>query len=111
MNSRPSPATFNNMLDGLEESFERISRFSADIAHDLRTPVNNIRGEAEVALARARTVEEYRDVIGSCLEEAVRLSNLIGDLLVSRPRAESFGAFASGEDRGRTVAHPRARIL
>jgi two-component system, OmpR family, heavy metal sensor histidine kinase CusS len=74
-------ATFNNMLDGLEESFGRISRFSADIAHDLRTPVNNIRGEAEVALARARTVEEYRDVLGSCLEEAVRLSDLIGDLL------------------------------
>ena len=49
--------TFNEMLDRLEESFERISRFSADIAHDLRTPVNNIRGEAEVALARARTVE------------------------------------------------------
>jgi two-component system heavy metal sensor histidine kinase CusS len=74
-------ATFNKMLDGLEESFERISRFSADIAHDLRTPVNNIRGEAEVALARARSVDEYREVLGSCLEEAVRLSDLIGDLL------------------------------
>jgi two-component system heavy metal sensor histidine kinase CusS len=74
-------ATFNQMLDRLEESFERISRFSADIAHDLRTPVNNIRGEAEVALARARTIDEYRDVVGSCLEEAVRLSELIGDLL------------------------------
>jgi two-component system, OmpR family, heavy metal sensor histidine kinase CusS len=73
--------TFNTMLDGLEESFERISRFSADIAHDLRTPVNNIRGEAEVALARARTVDEYREVLGSCLEEAVRLSDLISDLL------------------------------
>lgn len=81
-------ATFNKMLDGLEDSFERISRFSADIAHDLRTPVNNIRGEAEVALARARTVDEYRDVLGSCLEEAVRLSNLIGDLLFLA-RAES----------------------
>jgi len=73
--------TFNQMLDRLEESFERISRFSADIAHDLRTPVNNIRGEAEVALARARTVDEYRDVLGSCLEETVRLSDLISDLL------------------------------
>src|ERR1051326_5632041 len=80
--------TFNTMLDGLEESFDRISRFSADIAHDLRTPVNNIRGEAEVALARARTVEEYREVLGSCLEEAVRLSDLIGDLLFLA-RAES----------------------
>jgi two-component system heavy metal sensor histidine kinase CusS len=81
-------STFNQMLDRLEESFERISRFSADIAHDLRTPVNNIRGEAEVALARARTSGEYRDVIESCLEEAVRLSDLIGDLLFLA-RAES----------------------
>ncbi len=80
--------TFNKMLDRLEESFERISRFSADIAHDLRTPVNNIRGEAEVALARARTVDEYRDVLESCLEEAVRLSDLISDLLFLA-RAES----------------------
>jgi len=80
--------TFNEMLERLEESFERISRFSADIAHDLRTPVNNIRGEAEVALARARTVEEYRDVLESSLEEAVRLSELIGDLLFLA-RAES----------------------
>ncbi len=80
--------TFNKMLDRLEESFERISRFSADIAHDLRTPVNNIRGEAEVALVRARTADEYRDVLGSCLEEAVRLSNLISDLLFLA-RAES----------------------
>jgi two-component system, OmpR family, heavy metal sensor histidine kinase CusS len=80
--------TFNEMLDRLEESFERISRFTADIAHDLRTPVNNIRGQAEVALARARTVDEYRDVLESSLEEAVRLSELIGDLLFLA-RAES----------------------
>jgi len=80
--------TFNQMLDGLEESFDRISKFSADIAHDLRTPVNNIRGEAEVALARARTVSEYREVLSSCLEESVRLSDLIGDLLFLA-RAES----------------------
>ena len=80
--------TFNEMLERLEESFERISRFTADIAHDLRTPVNNIRGEAEVALARARTVDEYRDGLESSLEEAVRLSELIGDLLFLA-RAES----------------------
>lgn len=73
--------TFNAMLDRLEDSFARLSDFSADIAHELRTPVNNIRGEAEVALARARSVEEYREVLGSCLEEAVRLSELIGNLL------------------------------
>jgi two-component system, OmpR family, heavy metal sensor histidine kinase CusS len=73
--------TFNQMLDRLEDSFDRISKFSADIAHDLRTPVNNIRGEAEVALVRARTIDEYRDALESSLEEAVRLSDLIGNLL------------------------------
>jgi two-component system, OmpR family, heavy metal sensor histidine kinase CusS len=81
-------ATFNEMLARLDESFEQISRFTADIAHDLRTPINNIRGEAEVALARARTVEEYREVLESSLEETVRLSDLIGDLLFLA-RAES----------------------
>jgi two-component system heavy metal sensor histidine kinase CusS len=73
--------TFNQMLDRLEDSFNRISKFSADIAHDLRTPVNNIRGEAEVALARARTIDEYRNALESSLEEAVRLSDLISNLL------------------------------
>ena len=73
--------TFNEMLDRLEDSFDRISQFSADIAHDLRTPVNNIRGEAEVALARARSIDEYRDALESSLEESVRLSDLIGNLL------------------------------
>lgn len=80
--------TFNEMLDRLEDAFDRISRFSADIAHDLRTPVNNIRGEAEVALARARTIDEYRDALESSLEESVRLSDLIGNLLFLS-RAES----------------------
>jgi two-component system heavy metal sensor histidine kinase CusS len=80
--------TFNEMLERLEQSFERISRFTADIAHDLRTPVNIIRGETEVALACSRTVDEYRDVLKSSLEEAVRLSELIGDLLFLA-RAES----------------------
>lgn len=73
--------TFNSMLDRLEDSFDRISKFSADIAHDLRTPVNIIRGEAEVALARARTIDEYRDALESSLEESVRLSDLISNLL------------------------------
>src|SRR5204862_4628711 len=69
--------TINAMLDRLEEAFTRISRFSADIAHELRTPLNNLRGESEVALTRPRSVEEYRDVLGSCLEEYTRLARLI----------------------------------
>lgn len=73
--------TFNDMLDRLRDSFARLEQFSADIAHELRTPVNNLRGESEVALARARTPEEYRDVLGSCLEECGRLTRLIDSLL------------------------------
>jgi len=81
---------FNAMLERLEDSFARLSRFSADIAHELRTPVNNIRGEAEVALTRGRTASEYSEVIGSCLEESVRLSELIESLLFLA-RSESPG--------------------
>jgi two-component system, OmpR family, heavy metal sensor histidine kinase CusS len=73
--------TFNEMLDRLEESFGRLARFSADIAHELRTPLNNLRGEAEVALARPRSPDEYREVLGSSLEELERLSRMIDGLL------------------------------
>lgn len=74
-------STFNLMLDRLEEAFARLNRFSADIAHELRTPLNNLRGETEVALGRSRTPEEYRDVLGSSLEECGRLTQLIDGLL------------------------------
>jgi two-component system heavy metal sensor histidine kinase CusS len=99
---------FNAMLERLEESFARLSRFSADIAHELRTPVNNIRGEAEVALARSRTPAEYTEVLGSCLEEAVRLSELIESLLFLA-RAESPGAHLNRtqEDVGRLLTDLR----
>ena len=73
--------SFNEMLDRLESSFDRLSQFSADIAHELRTPLNNLRGEAEVALTRPRTLDEYRDVIGSSLEEFGKLSRMIDSLL------------------------------
>src|SRR5229473_22339 len=69
------------MLDRLEQAFSRLSQFSADIAHELRTPINNLRGESEVALSKPRSTEEYRDVLSSCLEECARLSRLIDSLL------------------------------
>ncbi|CAN5551248.1 heavy metal sensor histidine kinase [soil metagenome] len=72
---------FNEMLDRLQESFARISRFSADIAHELRTPVNNLRGVAEVALTKARSREEYHEALSSNIEECVRLSHIIENLL------------------------------
>ena len=72
---------FNQMLVRLEESFGRLSRFSADIAHELRSPVNNMRIEVEVGLSRVRTADEYRDALGSCLEECGRLSRIIDSML------------------------------
>lgn len=74
-------AAFNAMLDRLEDSFTRLSQFSGDLAHALRTPINNLRGEAEVALARSRTPVEYQQVLASSLEEFQRLSRMIEDLL------------------------------
>jgi two-component system, OmpR family, heavy metal sensor histidine kinase CusS len=74
-------STFNAMLDRLEESFGRLARFSADLAHELRTPINNLRGEAEVALHKSRTAEEYQGVLASVLDECARLSRMIDGLL------------------------------
>lgn len=73
--------TFNSMLDRLEQSFRHVSQFSDDVAHELRTPVNNLRGEIEVALSKARSGEDYRDILGSCLEECTRISRVIQTLL------------------------------
>ncbi|OPX94943.1 MAG: Sensor kinase CusS [Syntrophorhabdus sp. PtaB.Bin006] len=72
---------FDRMLDRLEASFTSISQFSADLAHELRTPINNLRGEAEVAISKARTLEEYRQVLMSSLEEYERLSRMIENIL------------------------------
>jgi two-component system heavy metal sensor histidine kinase CusS len=80
--------TFNQMLDRLEDSFARLSRFSADIAHELRTPVSSMRGEVEVALSKQRSAEEYREILASSLEECGRLTHLI-DRMLFLARAEN----------------------
>ena len=72
---------FDEMLARLADAFARMSQFSADLAHELRTPLNNLMGEAEVALSRARTADEYRQVLESSLEEYARLSRMIDSLL------------------------------
>ncbi len=72
---------FNAMLARLEGAFQRLSDFSADIAHELRTPIHTLRMQTEVALGKARTVDEYRDLLASSLEEYERLSRIIADML------------------------------
>lgn len=72
---------FNAMLTRLEDAFARLSRFSADLAHELRTPLSNMRGALEVCLLRPRSVQEYREALESNLEECRRLGALIDNLL------------------------------
>jgi two-component system, OmpR family, heavy metal sensor histidine kinase CusS len=76
-----STHAFNRMLDRLEGSFKRLSEFSSDIAHDLRTPIHNLLGEAQVALSKPRSAEEYRAVLESAVEDYERISRLIENML------------------------------
>ncbi len=72
---------FNVTLDRLEGSFVALDRFVADASHELRTPLTTLRSVGEVGLRRSRTTEEYREIIGSMLEEAQRLQLLTQRLL------------------------------
>lgn len=78
---QPLADAFNRMLDRLEDSFTRLSQFSADLAHELRTPIGNILGAAQVALTRDRTAAEYRDVLVTTAAECERLSTIVDNLL------------------------------
>lgn len=73
--------TLNAMLARLEASFARLSDFSSDLAHELRTPVSNLLTQTQVTLARSRTSEEYREVLASNVDEFERLSRMIADML------------------------------
>jgi two-component system heavy metal sensor histidine kinase CusS len=73
--------SLNTMFARFERGFTRLSRFTADLAHDMRTPLGNLRGATEVALARPRSSEEYQAVLASNLEECDRLSRMIENVL------------------------------
>ena len=89
---------FNAMLARLDASFARLSEFSADIAHELRTPVSNLLTQTQVMLSRPRSVEEYRDVLASNAEELERLSRMVSDML-----------FLAKTDNASTLTH-RERV-
>jgi heavy metal sensor kinase len=86
---------FNALLARLELSFEQLRRFTSDASHELRTPLTSIRSVGEVALQKNGSREEYRDTIGSMLEEVNRLTALVDSLLT-----------ISRGDAGRLQLHP-----
>jgi two-component system heavy metal sensor histidine kinase CusS len=89
---------FNAMLARLQDSFQRVSDVSADIAHELRTPISNLTLQTQVALNAARDADQYREVLYSSLEEYERMGQMIGDML-----------FLARADHG--LLHPTAEAL
>ena len=71
----------NNLLSRLESSFERISQFSSDASHELKTPLTIIRGEIEVTLRKERTTDEYKNALNNSLNELTLIEQTINDLL------------------------------
>src|SRR5207245_164854 len=97
--------TFNEMLHRLGEAFGRLSRFSADIAHELRTPIQNLQSQAEVGLRRSRSLDEYRGILESNIEECHRLSRMIETLLfLARAESPSLQIARDPLDVGRELA-------
>ncbi|MEE1869003.1 heavy metal sensor histidine kinase [Pseudomonas auratipiscis] len=73
--------TVNAMLERLDNAFQRLSAFSADIAHELRTPLSNLLTHTQVTLTRPRGLEEYREALHSNLEELQWMAQLVNDML------------------------------
>ncbi|MCK9490203.1 MAG: Cu(+)/Ag(+) sensor histidine kinase [Xanthomonadales bacterium] len=74
-------ASFNAMLGRIEDGYGQLANVSADIAHELRTPVTNLTTQTEVAVGQARSADEYREILYSNLEELGRLNRMINDML------------------------------
>ena len=101
---RPA-AAFNTMLDRLDEGIARLSQFSGDLAHELRTPLANLMGKTQVALSQPRSPDQYRAVLESNIEEFERMSRVATDMLflaqADRPEA---AARREPVDLGETTA-------
>lgn len=74
-------SSFNHMIERIEDVFTRQSNFSADIAHEIRTPITNLVTQTEIALSQPRSQKELEDVLYSNLEEFSRMSKMVSDML------------------------------
>ncbi|MEO6697843.1 MAG: heavy metal sensor histidine kinase [Paraperlucidibaca sp.] len=88
---------FNAMLDRLSDSLSRLAAFSSDLAHELRTPVNNLMTQTQVVLSKPRTSDDYQETLYSNLEEFERLARMISDML-----------FLAKADNGLIIPHREA---
>ncbi|MDP3886436.1 heavy metal sensor histidine kinase [Hydrogenophaga sp.] len=73
--------SLNTMLGRLQADFARLQEFSSDLAHELRTPINNLLTQTQVSLAQKRDAEAYRDILASNAEEFQRLARMVSDML------------------------------
>jgi signal transduction histidine kinase len=74
--------TVRNTISNMQTAYEQIQNFSANASHELRTPLTIMRGEIELALRNPKTAEEYQQLLGSLLEEIMRLARILDDLLL-----------------------------
>ncbi len=74
--------SLNVMLRRLDDGVQQLSQFSDDVAHELKTPLNNLIGKAQVTLVRERSKEQYREVIESSVEELERMDRIVSDMLL-----------------------------
>lgn len=72
---------FNDMLDRLETAVGKLSDFSSDLAHEMRTPINNLMTQTQVCLSRIRDITTYQEILFSNLEEFERLARMVSDML------------------------------
>jgi two-component system heavy metal sensor histidine kinase CusS len=93
-------AELNSMLDRLREDYRRLSEFSSDLAHELRTPISNLMTQTQVALSSKRDAATYRNILASNAEELERMARMVADMLflakaergMDLPNRERFSA-------------------
>ena len=73
--------SLNTMLERLQSDFSRLQEFSSDLAHELRTPINNLLTQTQVSLAQKRDASAYQDILASNAEEFQRLARMVSDML------------------------------
>jgi len=92
--------SLNTMLGRLQADFARLQEFSSDLAHELRTPINNLLTQTQVSLAQKRDAVAYRDILASNAEEFQRLARMVSDML-----------FLAKTEHGIELPHPEAISL